>query len=369
MSTEIDLASRYRVPSTANNSVYAPPAVVHLPRERVKAPSRAKKASAADSFALPVRCFGADQQLPVWLLHPWQLVQRASQRRRSLAARLADLSKVTQALDDLFAIHLPEQAGWFDGAEATGLSISESIPKWVDGIISEATMLFLRQLRPDLLAKGVCIKPVAQLDEWQRDWLHQHFMQRIYPLLTPLAVDPGRPFPFISSHSLNLLVELRRPESGHGSSAVERSSLYARVKVPRSTPRLIAVPTQQGMQGGKAASSPTIYVCSVDLVRFFIHHLFPGMPVRHVSIFRIVRGEQTLPGVTRSASMRVRRQDDQPVVRLDVEHGMSAPVLNWLVDHLNVPHYAIAHHDRLVDWTCLPYLAASVETRPRSKAR
>jgi polyphosphate kinase len=368
MSTEIGFVSGHPAHSAANNHAYAPPAVVPLPRKRAKA-SWTKSDSTANSFALPVRCFGANRQLPSWLMHPWQLVQRASQRRRSLAARLADLSKVTQALDDLFAIHLPAQASWFDDADATELSISESIPKWVDGIISEATTLYLRQLRPDLLTKGICIKPVAQLDEWQRDWLHQHFMKRIYPLLTPLAVDPGRPFPFISSQSLNLLVELRRPESGHGSSAVERSSLFARVKVPRSTPRLIAVPTQQNTTMGKAAPSPTVYVCSVDLVRFFVHHLFPGMPVRHVSIFRVVRGEQPLPGVTRSSSTRNRRQDDPPVVRLDIEYGISEPVLNWLVDHLNVPRYAIAHHIRLVDWASLPYLAASVETRPRSKAR
>ncbi len=369
MSTEIGFVSGYPVHATANNHAYASPVVVPLPRKRTKASSGAKSVNTAMSPALPVRCFGANRQLPSWLMHPWQLVQRASQRRRSLAARLADLSKVTQALDDLFAIHLPAQASWFGDADATELSISESIPKWVDGIISEATTLYLRQLRPDLLAKGICIKPVAQLDEWQRDWLHHHFMQRIFPLLTPLAVDPGRPFPFISNHSLNLLVELRRPENGHGSSVVERSSLFARVKVPRSTPRLIAVPTQQGSQVDKAASSSTVYVCSVDLVRFFVHHLFPGMPVRHVTVFRVVRGEEPLPGVTRPSSMRNRRQDDPPVVLLDVEYGISEPVLNWLVDHLNVPPYAIAHHLRLVDWACLPYLAASVETRPRLKSR
>ena len=93
------------------------------------------------------------------------------------------------------------------------------------------------------------------------------------------------------------------------------------------------------------------------------------MPVRHVTVFRVVRGEEPLPGVTRPSSMRNRRQDDPPVVLLDVEYGISEPVLNWLVDHLNVPPYAIAHHLRLVDWACLPYLAASVETRPRLKSR
>lgn len=296
--------------------------------------------------------------MPDWLLRPWLALQDAADRRRPLALRLADLTCVAQSLDDIFALHLPVQHEWFHTPNAAGLSIAEHIPQWVDEVIAEATRVFLHQLRPELIAEGIYVRAVAQLDEWQRDWLQEHFMQRIYPLLTPLAVDPGRPFPFISSDSLNLLVEIRRVEGFRGGSVMERNSLFARLKVPRSTPRLVAVPSQQS-----SGYAPQIYVCSADLVRYFVHRLFTNVPVRHVYLFRVVRGEQPLPGVCSSAG-RTRRQDDTPVVRLDVEQRMSAPVLNWLMEHLRLPHYALAQHDRLFDWSCLPDLAARVGARP-----
>jgi polyphosphate kinase len=354
MSTDPAIVSSYPAVSAYNGQVYSPPAVVHRPRVRTKPVSATTR-----GLTLPARCFGADRQLPEWLIQPWQLLQRAGKRRRPLDARLADLAQVARALDDLFALHLPAQANWFQSPDATGLSIAESMPRWVDGLIGEAMSLFLQQLRPDLTKAGITIKAVAQLDEWQRDWLHQHFMQRIYPLLTPLAVDPGRPFPYISSDSLNLLVELRRVEDGQSGSPSERGNLFARVKVPRATPRLVAVPVQPGSHAGNQA---TLYVCSADLVRFFVHQLFPGMPVRHVYLFRLVRGERALPGATHAAT-RTRRQEDKPVVRLDVEQRMAEPVLNWLLEHLHLPRYALAQHDRLFDWSCLPDLATSVESR------
>jgi polyphosphate kinase len=261
---------------------------------------------------------------------------------------------------------LPNESAWFASHAARGLSIEEHIPRWVDELIGEATRLFMHQLRPELVAEGIYVRSVAQLDDWQRDWLHQHFMTRIYPLLTPLAVDPGRPFPYISSDSLNLLVELQRTdapsvegmriETGRNPQSIDRRTLFARVKVPRSTPRLVAVPTQP-----TSGFAPTLYVCSADLVRFFVQHLFPGMIVRHVYLFRLVRGEQCLPGACAVGNTRPRRQEDKPVVRLDVEQRMSTSVLNWLMDHLRLPRYALAQHDRLFDWSCLPDLVARVE--------
>lgn len=358
MSTEPAIAAGYRPFSPSSVQVYNQPVVVNFPRERAHVPTPATVWP-----NLPDRCFGADRQLPEWLVQPWLLLQEAAQRRRPLADRLADLTQVAQALDELFAVHLPKEAAWFQSQDALGLSISEHMPRWVDELIGEATQLFMHQLRPELVAEGIYVRSVAQLDEWQRDWLHQHFMERIYPLLTPLAVDPGRPFPYISSDSLNLLVELQRVDGMNSGNPIDRHSLFARVKVPRSTPRLVAVPTQPS-----SAFTPTVYVCSADLVRYFVHHLFTGMPVCHVYLFRLVRGEQPLPGANPAAATRARRQEDKPVVRLDVEQRMGAPVLDWLMDHLRLPKYALAQHDRLFDWSCLPDLVASVGSREKVRS-
>ncbi len=357
MSTEPAIATGYRayLPSNlpANAQTLRPPLVAPIPRERAHVPT-----STTLWPNLPERCFGADREVPEWLLRPWHALQDAAERRRPLATRLADLTCVAQALDDIFAVHLPVEHEWFDSQAAAGLSIAEHVPQWVDELIAEATRVFMHQIRPELVAEGIFVRSVAQLDEWQRDWLQDHFMQRIYPLLTPLAVDPGRPFPYISSDSLNLLVEINRFEGVRSGNVVDRNSLFARVKVPRSTPRLVAVPSQQS-----SGFAPTVYVCSADLVRYFVHRLFSNVPVRHVYLFRVVRGEQPLPGVCAGNGGRTRRQDDMPVVRLDVEQRMGAPVLDWLMEHLRLPRYALAQHDRLLDWSCLPDLAARVRAR------
>jgi polyphosphate kinase len=354
MSTDTGIATGYHPVSPSTPHILKPN--LRFTRERVHVPT-----GTTVWPNLPDRCFGADRDLPEWLTRPWQLLQDAAQRRRPLADRLSDLTQVANALDDLFAIHLPAEAAWFQSEAAAGLSISEHIPRWVDELIGEATNLFMRQIRPEMVAEGIFVRSVAQLDQWQRDWLHQHFMERIYPLLTPLAVDPGRPFPFISSHSLNLLVELERVEGVRVGHMMDRRHLYARLKVPQSTPRLVAVPTQ-----ATSDYAPVVYVCSADLVRYYVRHLFPDMPVRHVYLFRLVRGEQSLPGAS-SNSARVRRNEDKPVVRLDVEQRMGAPVLNWLIEHLRLPRYALAQHDRLFDWSCLPDLVARVESRPEKR--
>src|SRR5687768_10384141 len=99
MNTDPAIAPGYRKYPPSNGHVLTPPAVVHLPRERSH-PS----AQTPTWPNLPARCFGADRPLPEWLLEPWNLLQSAAQRRRPLAARLADLTEVAGALDELFAI-------------------------------------------------------------------------------------------------------------------------------------------------------------------------------------------------------------------------------------------------------------------------
>jgi len=369
MNSDFAIATGYRTysPSSAytrNQTATAPT------RERAQINGQNVLQETAYEPNLPERCFGADRELPEWLLQPWLLLQQAAQRRRPLADRIADLTKVAQSLDALFAVHLPAHGEWFESKEAEGLSISKHLARWVDELIAEATLLFMHQLRPELVTEGIYVRSVAQLDEEQQAWLHEHFMQRIYPLLTPLAVDPGRPFPYISNDSLNLLVELERVDGLRSGNLVDRTSLFARVKVPRLTPRLVAVPAKasHGHFASPQANSqsslvPTIYVCSADLVRHYVQNLFTGMPVRQVYLFRLVRGDQSLPGICSANMARPRRQEDKPVVRLDVEQRMRAPVLDWLLEHLRVPRYALAQHDRLFDWSCLPDLAASVAAR------
>jgi polyphosphate kinase len=264
-------------------------------------------------------------------------------------------------VEQFVTTQLPEVVAWFEGPEAGRLTLPAALPVWTETLLAEASVLLRGRLAPELAAAGVEIRPVVQVDEWQRAWLHRYFTRRVYPLLTPLAVDPGRPFPYISSDSVNLLVELRRPESARTAIRGERGELFARVKIPPATPRLVAVPAHPAHFSANGTTQDVRYVSSVDLVRFFVHHLFPGMPVRHVYLFRVVRGPMPLPGATPRPAGRTRRQEDCPVVRLDVERRISGPVLAWLMDHLQVPAHGVTRHESLLEWTNVPHLLAQLE--------
>lgn len=302
--------------------------------------------------ALLARMAGDPAAAPDWLKLAAAELEAAARPERPLAARVADVNDLLSHLDRVYATRLPEVQQWFDSPQAGGRSLLSTLPVWTETLLAEAGALIGGRMQPELAAAGIDIRPVVQLDEGQRAWLHRYFMRQVYPLLTPLAVDSGRPFPYISSDSLNLLVELRRPEAARE----DRALLFARVKVPPSIPRLVAVPTQVARftSGDEPHPEPQRYVSSADLVRFFVHHLFTGMPVRHVYFFRVVRGETPLPGTGRRATGRHRRQQNQPVVRLDVERRMAEPVLRWLMEHLQVPAHGVAHHEDLLEFVCLP---------------
>lgn len=312
---------------------------------------------------LAARCFGPGRDLPLWLLQPSLALQVMGRKQNPLSTRLAAVGQTVEDIDALFTVHLAEQWSWFQSPAATGMTPQDTLPSWVDLLIAQGGAALRRQLLPELADRGIQLQPVVQVDESQRAWLHRYFTDRIYPLLTPLAVDSGHPFPFISSASVNLLVELRNPDRPRA------RSLFARVKIPSTTPAWIRVPTFGHdallKPSHRAYGMPLIpqgsatYVWSADLVRFFVHHLFTGMPVRRVYLFRVVRGESPLPG-GEVANNRHRRRADRPAARLDVERRMDDGVLKWLSEHLCLPDYAVARHDFLTEWLATMQISRQV---------
>lgn len=320
--------------------------------------------------ALLSRLVGDPAAAPEWLKLCAASLEDANNPRRKLLARLKDAAQVLHSLDRLYAARLGEVQQWFESPLAAGRTLAATLPLWMESLFSEVDELLRDRLLPGVAAAGTQLLPVDQVDEGQRTWLHQYFTHQVYPLLTPLAVDPGRPFPYISSDSLNLLVELRRPEALAAGLRGERAALFARVKIPPTTPHLVAVPMQPASLSpeGAAPSRGARYVYSADLVRFFVDHLFTGMPVRHVYLFRVVRGATALPGTGGRAASRRRRQENQPVVRLDVERRMGEPMLGWLMEHLQVPAYGVTRHDNLLESAGLPHVIDLME-KPTASAR
>jgi polyphosphate kinase len=193
----------------------------------------------------------------------------------------------------------------------------------VRGLVASRDASFASQLVPDLAASGIRLSDWEDLDGEDQAVLDRLFDEELFPVLTPLAVDPAHPFPYISNLSLNLAVVVRVPG--------ELTRRIARVKVPQSLPRFFVLPDGER------------FVALEQLIARHLAALFPGMEIVEHSPFRVTRntdfdidaeGEEDL--ITAVESVLQRRRRSPIVVRLEVDASMSEETLSWLMRELRI---------------------------------
>jgi polyphosphate kinase len=206
----------------------------------------------------------------------------------------------------------------------------------VEILVRQATAVFEQEIAPALERAGICLIDPSDLDDRDRAHLAAEFRERIYPVLTPLAVDPAHPFPYISHLSLNLAVMVRDPQ--------RHQQRFARVKVPPVLPRFI--PLVEGER----------YVPLEDVIAIHLQALFPGMEIVAHHPFRVTRdgdlddvdsdAEDLLAAI--QTELRRRRRHAR-VVRLEVDPGMSPEVLELLTRELELQPSDVYQTDGLLD--------------------
>jgi polyphosphate kinase len=185
---------------------------------------------------------------------------------------------------------------------------------------------FSERVNPELAERGIEILRWKELSAEERDALGELFAQRIYPVLTPLVVDPAHPFPFISGLSLNLAVMIADPRTD--------ATIFARVKVPPLLPRFLAL-------------SQNRYVPIEDVIAAHMGDLFGGVEVIEQHAFRVTRirdlevDEDITENLLQAMERELVRRRFEPAVRLEVEDTMSADVLDRLVTELDVDDRAV----------------------------
>ena len=186
--------------------------------------------------------------------------------------------------------------------------------------------VFLDDVQPALAAAGICLLSWDDLPASEQLRLHGWFRERVFPVLTPLAVDPAHPFPYISGLSLNLAVLVRDPETG-----LER---FARVKVPNNVNRFVEVHT-----GAEGASQ---YLPLEELIGQHLGQLFPGLDVLAHHPFRVTRNadleveEDRDEDLLQALERELSRRRFGPVVRVEVGATMDPYVLDLLVRELDI---------------------------------
>ena len=211
---------------------------------------------------------------------------------------------------------------------ADGLSPREQlrrISERTQQIASRHAHVFLDSVRPALADEGILIVTWAELDDAERDRLSAYFHEQVFPVLTPLAVDPAHPFPFVSGLSLNLAVTVKHPDDG--------GQHFARIKVPDNVDRFVELDRRDGALR---------FLPMEELIAAFLPVLFPGLEIVEHHAFRITRNadfeveedrdEDLLQALERELA---RRRFGSPV-RLEVADDMTENMLELLLRELDV---------------------------------
>jgi polyphosphate kinase len=193
--------------------------------------------------------------------------------------------------------------------------------------------VFLNSVEPGLASEGIHIVTWADLDPAERDRLSTYFTEQVFPVLTPLAVDPAHPFPFVSGLSLNLAVTVKQPDDG--------GQHFARVKVPDNVDRFVELDGRDGADQS-AGTKEVRFLPMEELIAAFLTALFPGMEIVEHHAFRITRNadfevdedrdEDLLQALERELA---RRRFGSPV-RLEVADDMTKHMLELLLRELDV---------------------------------
>ena len=219
---------------------------------------------------------------------------------------------------------------------ASGLEpreVLEQISLVAHELLSMQARVYRDAVRPALAEEGITIVRWDELSDDERERLSGMFTDRLFPVLTPLAVDPAHPFPYISGLSLNLAVVLVNPRTG--------KEHFARVKVPPVLPRLLRI--EPGADESPLADMyDTRFVPLEDVISAHLDHLFPGMDVREHFTFRVTRNEDLeveeddAENLLTALERELTRRRFGPPVRLEVEEDMDDHVLDLLVRELGV---------------------------------
>jgi polyphosphate kinase len=288
-----------------------------------------------------------------WLEFNRRVLHEAMDDRTPLLERLKFLGIFTSNLDEFFMVRvsaLKEQVvAGVTQRTPDGRSPQEqleAICQHLRPIVDEQHRHFEFVLRSKIASHGIYLLNYMDLNQEQRTYLQAFFEKRIFPVLTPLAVDPGHPFPFISNLSLNLAVNVKHPETGE--------ELFARVKVPSILPRFVALPRhlQQPDNG-----CPTVWT-GVPLEQVIAHNLealFPGMTIQEYYLFRITRDtdfelqEDEADDLLQAIEQEVRKRYMGVVVRMEIHATMPAAMRQTLMEEMNLTETDVYEVDGLLN--------------------
>jgi polyphosphate kinase len=308
--------------------------------------------SAIDAADLSAPTLYINRELS-WLEFNQRVLAQAQDSYHPLLERVKFLAITASNLDEFFMVRVATILKKFradiDDVSIDGLNTEQELAAIRVRALEQMDLqsaCWAHSLRPLLAAESIYFVEPADYTPAMDQWLKQYFETHIFPVLTPLAFDPGHPFPYISNLSMNLAVRVKH--SGR--------TKFARVKVPGMLPRFIAIPEPLSPQKG------TSYVFLEDVIRRNIHELFPGTHVEGAHLFRIIRDtdmviqEDEADDLLETVDRGLKQLRYGALSLLQVEEDMPRRVLNILVENFEIGEDIVVRTSErmgFADWSTL----------------
>lgn len=284
-----------------------------------------------------------------WLKFNDRVLEEALDTSHPLLERVKFISIFSTNLDEFFMIRVSGLRRQLEAGSLKTPSDENTPSKQLAAIrhailpkLEEQYRYWQEDLMPQLKAEGIQVLSNGDLKKKQRKVLRKYFKKNIFPVLTPLATDPGRPFPHISNLSINLAVLVYDPIHG---------KRFARIKVPQIYPRLIPIPDEEAadelVELGLSARGSTIFIWIEDVVKANLDLLFPGMEILAAYPFRVTRDAD--PGIREDEAAdllvaieeSVRERQFGSPIRLEIDSTMPDEVYDILQSNMKVDPYQL----------------------------
>jgi polyphosphate kinase len=287
-----------------------------------------------------------------WLSFNQRVLELAEDPTMPLLERVRFLAIFSSNLDEFYMVRVATLMSKLENgvtvanvAGFTPMELMKQVSLRTNDLMERKSAVFHDEIIPALKNSGIEFVLWNQIDETERAYVTKLFQDRIFPVLTPLAVDPSHPFPYISGLSLNLAVIVKNPTS--------HEEFFARVKVPEILPRFIAT----------AKLGSTRFLPLEELIAIHLQDLFPGMIIEDHYTFRITRNqdmdldEEESEDILTSIEQELARRRFGPPVRLEIENGVDEKLVEKLAQEIKINPENVFHMDAPLDLTSLNKIA------------